>query len=508
MYSISRRAFVSSLSAAAGAAAWPAAGRSSTVGNTVAAAPALQSVRKFIQDKVTKGIVPSVVVQVTRDGKPIWAEAFGFADLENRRPATLDSIYKIASISKPFTVSALMTLVDRGIVDLDRPANAYLKSSKLRAYRGFPDQMTLRRLANHTSGLPIHEILFFDGAPRLTPAETIARYGFAASVPGTRFVYSNLGTATLGFVSADVTRTSWPAFMREAILDPLGLSSTFPELMPGREAAMAGAKARHLTRQYDYDISGRFVRTGAHLTSHPGASSMWSNAADLTRFAEMHLNGGAYRGRQILSPTAVATMQQFVVATDDPGVVHGSGWIQHANLVRRNFNHSGGGPGMGVALAAYPDDGVVSVVLTNYSGAMAVETNRQIAEALFGPAAAPPTSTAAKASAPPEPLIGKWCGFLRHHDGDIAVELNIVSGDSAEMRFGRIPPAQLAQVTARGGEFSGTAVGILMRGPGYHGDSIIDFALRLEDGLLVGIADTYAKGYFEVAHWVEMKRIS
>jgi CubicO group peptidase (beta-lactamase class C family) len=499
-----RRTFLESIAAGTAGSGLVARGSNSRL--AVHAPLALQSVRAFIVDKVGKGIVPSVVVKVTKHGRPLWAEAFGLADLETGRLATLESIYKIASVSKPFTVSALMTLVDTGVVTFDDPANQYLSGPKLRAFRGSPEQMTLRRLANHTSGLPIHEILFYDRAARLSPAQTISRYGFAAWVPGTKFVYSNLGTATLGFLSSDVSRKTWPRFMHDALLDPLGLASTFPEIVPGEEAAIAGQHAENLTPGYDYDISGRFVRTGAHLTSHPGASAMWSNVGDLTRFAEMHLNGGVHQGRQILSQASVATMQDFRVQSDEPGVVYGNGWISQAKLVRRNFEHSGGGPGMGVDLAAYPNDGITSVVLTNYFGAMAVETNRRIAEALFGPAAPLSAQPTGQPNATPDGLIGKWRGSLKHYAGDIPLAITVTSAKSAAIRFGRMPEATLSDVAARGLTFKGSITGVLMRGPGYDGDSIIDFELRREGDELIGIADTYSKGYFEVAFRVELQK--
>lgn len=222
---LSRRSFLEIGGAAALSLTLPGgkASAQATGNRTVAPPPSLAGVRGYVVSKIEAGIVPSLVVQVTRQGRPVWAEAFGFADLERRRPATLDSIYKIASVSKPFTVSALMTLVDQGRIDFDAPANRYLRGAKLRAFRGSPEAITLRRLANHSSGLPVHEILFYDGAARLSPAETVARYGFAAWTPGRRFDYSNLGTAILGFVSADVTNGSWPDFMRQALFDPLDL---------------------------------------------------------------------------------------------------------------------------------------------------------------------------------------------------------------------------------------------------------------------------------------------
>jgi hypothetical protein len=101
---------------------------------------------------------------------------------------------------------------------------------------------------------------------------------------------------------------------------------------------------------------------------------------------------------------------------------------------------------------------------------------------------------------------GRWRGFLRHHAGDIPLVLNVLRPDAAELSFGRMPPVALTQVSTKNG-FLGSTVGKLMRDPGYHGDSIIDLVLRVEEGRLVGIADAYAMNYFEVGYWVELDRI-
>jgi hypothetical protein len=234
---------------------------------------------------------------------------------------------------------------------------------------------------------------------------------------------------------------------------------------------------------------------------------MWSTVGDLTRFARMHLADGELDGVRILSSQSVRTMQQFTVSSGEAGVAYGNGWISHANLVHRNFNHSGGGPGMGAMLAAYPDDDVVTVVLTNYSGAMAPEVTRRIAESLFGAAGAVATQLSAAPPAAAPAIIGQWQGVLEHHRGNIPVTIGISAGNVAEIAFGRIPPTPLESVRVQGGEFSAVFQGTLVRQPGFHGESILEFDLRLEGGQLIGIADTYAKGYFEVAHWVRLKRV-
>ena len=468
-------------------------------------------VRDFIEEKISKGIVPSLVIKVVKDNRTLWAEAFGYADIEDKRRATLNSIYKIASVSKPITVTGLMTLVDRGLVGLDRPANDYLTRARLRAYAGAADGMTIRRLANHTSGLPIHENLFYDGAEPLSPDETIRRYGFAARAPGTHFQYSNLGTAILGFITEDVSRTPWSRFLKRNIFDPLGMRRTFAELTPGREREGAGRYASDLTLQYDYDIAARFVRTGPHSTDHPGGSSMWSSADDLVRFAQMHINGGLLDGTRILREESARVMQDLTVDSDEPGRKYGVGWWGDTSIGRRNFGHSGGGPGMGVMLSAYPDDNAITVVLTNYFGAMAPEVTKRLARVLFPDAKESRVETAQANPAPPRQsppasLKGTWEGKIVDSEGDVPLRLTIHDDGAVEAAFGKMPPVTLNGVTFGENGLAGNTEGVLIRRAGFHGVSVLDFQLRGEASRMVGICDVYAKGYFELAHWVEMEK--
>jgi CubicO group peptidase (beta-lactamase class C family) len=469
-------------------------------------------VRDFIEEKISKGIVPSLVIKVVKDNRTLWAESFGYADLENKRKATLNSIYKIASVSKPITVTGLMMLVDKGLVGLDKPANNYLTRSKLRAYVGSADEMTIRRLANHTSGLPTHENLFFDGSEPLSPDETIRRYGFAAWVPGTRFHYCNLGTAILGFITQEVSRTPWSQFLKRNLFNPLGMKRTFTELTPGREREQAGKYGSDLTLQYDYDIAARFVRTGSHSTDHPGGSSMWSSADDLVRFAQMHINGGVLNGTRIVREESARIMQNLTVESDEAaGRKYGVGWWGDSTLGRRNFSHSGGGPGMGVMLSAYPDDNTITVVLTNYYGAMAPGVTKQLAQVLFPVAKKNEIepvqqNTASTISKPPASLIGNWQGKIVYSEGDIPLRLAILDNGIAEVGFGKMPMVKLNDVTFSESGLVGNTEGVLIRRAGFQGVSVLEFQLRHEIDRLVGICDVYAKGYFELAHWVEMEK--
>lgn len=449
------------------------------VARTVAVPSELAPVRAYIEDKIARGIVPSLAVAVSRGGTLIWSEAFGLADLESRRRATTDTIYKLASLSKPVTATALMILVDRGLIDLDAPANDYLRGAKLRAHAGKASDITIRRLLNHTAGIPTHENLFFDGVPVLPRDQTIRRHGFAAWPPGARVHYSNLGTAILGFVTEDVAGMPWERFLDSALLRPLGMRRTALGIRRGHEHEAAVP--------YDYDIGSRFVRTGEHRTDHPGASSLRSTAHDMLRFLEMHLAGGG----RVLSPRAARLMH----TESSPG--YSLGFQSDA----RGFFHGGGGPGMGTWMRAFPREHIAFVVLTNYFGAMAEQVAKRISAALVGPD--PVTETPAPESRP-ELYAGTWRGALEHHQGPLPLTLTMPAGT---MTFGTTPGAQtLRDLSMTERELVGTAEGILDVHAGYHGPSQLEFHLRREGDALRGVCHVYAKGYFELPHWVELRR--
>lgn len=469
MSALDRREFL------AAAAALPLLARAQTVSSTVPAPAELSEVRKYIEEKVTHGIVPSVTVAMSRGGKLVWSESFGYADLESRRRAAPGTTYKLASLSKPLTAAALMTLVDRGLVELDRPANDYLAGAKLRAHAGSANDVTVRRLLDHTAGIPTHENLFCDNVPVLPRDETIRRHGFAAYAPGSRYHYTNLGNAILGFITEDVTRMPWERYLERALLQPLRMTRT------GLERRADAAV------QYDYDIGSRFVRTAEHRTDHPGASSLRSTTLDMLRFLETQLRGGA----PVLSASSARLMQDGLGFQTD--VIRG----------RRSFFHGGGGPGMGAWMRAFPEERIAFVVLTNYFGAMAEQVNKRICAALF-PDAAESEALQPAATEQPELYAGTWRGTLEHHRGDLPLVLTI-DGRKAEVKFGTTPWSQpLRELTFDKSEMIGTTEGILDVHAGYHGPSQFEFHLRREGNALRGVCHVYAKGYYELPHWVEL----
>lgn len=118
------------------------------------AAARFDDIRAYISSEMADKSVPSISVAVAQDGKILWEESFGWADREKRIEATPHTMYSMASISKPMTATGLMTLVQAGKIDLEKPVNDYLGNVKLRARVGDASGATVRRVANHTAGLP------------------------------------------------------------------------------------------------------------------------------------------------------------------------------------------------------------------------------------------------------------------------------------------------------------------------------------------------------------------
>ena len=245
--------------------------------------------------------VPSLAVAVSVRGRLLWEEAFGWAELGVRR-ATPDTLYSLASISKPITATALMVLVDRGLVDLDAPINRYLRpSAPVIGRAGSADGVTVRRVANHSSGLPLHFNMFYqqelDEGLRPPIDKTIRQYAQTVSRPGEGWQYSNLGYALLQHVvsrtasKAANAHTTFEDFLEREVLRPLGMAhTTFGNVKAVQ--AKDPALARQMAARYpEQSVSGGLAPLEDYDSDHPGAAAVWSSVRDVLRFGEFHCAG-------------------------------------------------------------------------------------------------------------------------------------------------------------------------------------------------------------------------
>lgn len=470
--------------------------------------PAFQSVRDYVQDVVRKELAPSIALAVVQGDRVVWAEAFGLADRERKVPATTDTIYQLGSVTKTFTATGVMMLVDRGRIDLDAPANAYLPGVKLRAYVGRADDITIRRMLNHTSGLPEAYNFLYYGAQRPSWDDTIRRFGFAFVAPGSRRVYANHALGFLGYITEVVSGKPWTTFLESELLDRIGMRHTSDRVRPGFAANQAMG--------YNIDAAGHFLRVPPYISDHPGAGEMRSSAKDLARWMRLHLNAGLLDGVRILKPDTARLMQRLS-SEDVPGSGRGSGlgWAVDTFLGQPSFSHAGGAPGVSTQVRAFPDRRIALVVLTN-AGAhdVVAEITRRITVALIPdardplPATEPPTAVAPPSeSVSPGATVGTWDGRLHQVDGDIDLRLVVRADGQVTVSFAGQPPQPLRGVAVNDTQISGLLDALIPSQAGFPGVPELSFQLERDGDRLQGLCKAYAYRQFGLPFWVALKRV-
>ena len=204
------------------------------------AVPSLSGVDKAISALMTQWGIPGGTMGIVKDGRLVYARGFGYADVEAKKVATPDALFRIASVSKPVTKAAILKLVEQGRFSLDAPAFALLPQlTPLPGATVDPRlrTITVRHLVDHTGGWdrmmtfdPMFrptEIAVATGTPAPASADAIVRYMLGQPLsfdPGTRYAYSNFGYSVLGRIIERVTGMSYDQYVKEAVLAPAGVS--------------------------------------------------------------------------------------------------------------------------------------------------------------------------------------------------------------------------------------------------------------------------------------------
>jgi CubicO group peptidase (beta-lactamase class C family) len=305
---------------------------------------------------------------VVSDGELAFFHGHGLADIATRTPVTADTVFRIASVTKTFTAVAVMQLWERGLVDLDAPASAYLRSYRLAPARPGFAPLTLRHLLTHTAG--IREVLHPWGLARMRDlGETVprgrlvpelARYYRGAlrvdAEPGTRFGYTNHGFATLGQIVADVTGVPLHQYLRDNVFEPLGMHSTDlvrSSRVLDRVATGYELRSRGAVPVADYDV----VTTGG------GAA--YSTANDLAAYLAALLGEGTNQHGTVLKPATTAMLFEPQYQPDPriPGL--GLAFFRMDLGGHLAVEHDGILPGFDAQIMLAPGDGLAVLALAN-----------------------------------------------------------------------------------------------------------------------------------------------
>jgi len=287
----------------------------------------LKRISAWLKADVEKGVIPGAVTLIARDGKIAYFEAFGFRDREKNLPMTRDSIFRIMSMTKPYTSLAIMMLVEEGKIQLYYPVSRYLPEFKdLRvavekrdestgktevAFEPVRREMTVQDLLRHTSGLtygfarsPVEDMYnasrVFDWTQ--TNAEMVTKLSKLPLryQPGTTWEYS-MSTDVLARIVEVVSGMSFDAFIRERITNPLKQTDTgFWVEDVGRQSRIA---------ELPKDQPSPFAQDVTKPNKwHSGGAGMVSTASDYARFCQTLLNGGHLDGVRLVSRKTIELM--------------------------------------------------------------------------------------------------------------------------------------------------------------------------------------------------------
>jgi CubicO group peptidase (beta-lactamase class C family) len=379
---------------------------------------ALDLLTAWIEYRLAYLSLPSIAVAVVHDQELLWSRAFGHADVEGGIPATPTTRYRIGSVTKLFTATAVMQLRDAGALKLDDPVAMHLPWFKIGREREHGEaQLTLRPLLSHTSGLP-REAAFPTGR-RLSflPWPTCARgcRQSTALASESQWKYSNLAMAMLGEVVAAVSSMPYAQYVERRILEPLGMSHTLVERIALEDPRLARGYGRRFPR------APRQRREAGDLGGLVPAGNMASTVEDLARFAMLQFRTGAASGTPVLAGTTLKEMQRMHWL--EPGWQ--AGWGLGFRIFREDgrvcFGHGGLVPGHAADVRLLPTEKIAVIVLSNAEDAWPFAYGQRAA-ALLVPAIAAATS-ALPVPREPDGGLSVYLGRYRNAWGDSQVLL-------------------------------------------------------------------------------------
>jgi CubicO group peptidase (beta-lactamase class C family) len=377
------------------------------------------ALQAFLSESIEKHGVPGASIGLLHEGA-ITVAAAGVLNLETGVPVTRDSMFQIGSITKVFTATLVMKLVDDGKLELDRPIVCYLPEFALASVAD-GQSITARQLLTHTSGIPGD---FFEdtGRGEQALAEYVRRCrSLHTNHPaGRAFSYCNAGYSVAGRLIEVLTGQSWDRVLRDWLFAPLGMShaASLPEDLVGKLAAIGHARdgdgrLRPLPSAYAIPFS-----------LAPAGATPTMSASDLLLFTQMHMLAGVSQdGARLLSAQSVDAMQAPLAAVPDGARSYfdhwGLGWSLRHWDGHALIGHDGNTDGQRAFLRVSPEQGIALAVLTN--GGAGIDLAREAIDAVLAKVARlPPMHELAKATQRAHDL-GRFVGNYRFAAGRFTI---------------------------------------------------------------------------------------
>ncbi|MEE9162558.1 MAG: serine hydrolase domain-containing protein [Candidatus Neomarinimicrobiota bacterium] len=412
--------------------AFPLQGASKFVDRHPPVADALTLLDLWIQEQLDWDRIPGLAIGIVYDQELIWAKGYGISDHEASTPVTPQTIFRIGSVTKLFTATAVMQLRDAGKLQLDDPLTDHLPWFDIQGSFEDAGPITIRHLLTHTSGLPReapfpywtdHEFPDLDALKASVPSQSML------FPPGEKYQYSNLGMGLLGHVVAAVSGLSYDQYVRTRIFEPLEMEHSTVVLSEDHRAALSREYGLFLPddsrRELTYYDAGA-LRAMGNITS---------TVEDLARFAALQFRQGPAGGSQLLKGSSLAEMHRphhvygswsggrglgfWLLRRENKTLVGHSGWIG-AHLSRFIFS---------------PAEKIAVIVLINTEASSTAAIAYQAYD-LVGPA------IVAAVAPPPEKRVASagWKKYLGTYADPWGWEVDVLILDKQLVLYGRNYP--------------------------------------------------------------------
>jgi D-alanyl-D-alanine carboxypeptidase len=310
------------------------------------------AVDDYIKVRMAREHIPGLSLVVIRDGKIIKAKGYGRASLELNVPATPDTVYELASTTKPFMAAAILLLAQDGKLALEDKVSKFVENT--------PDawkDITIRHLLSHTSGIKDYLADLRQDFPHDTPPEKIVKAAMEQPLnfaPGEKWAYSNTGYVLLGIIVQKVSGMTYDALLQERIFQPLGMMNTRrdtpDEMVPNRAVG------------YLWFGTFRNVEFLRYLMTNHGDRGILSTVRDLAKW------DAALSDTQLFTAATRKAMWTPVITFDGGAsqkMSYGLGWFLKNVNGHRQISHPGGAPGTAAIISRYPDDNLTVILLAN-----------------------------------------------------------------------------------------------------------------------------------------------
>jgi len=318
-----------------------------------AAAPKLPGVGDAMKEMIAKNEIAGAVTAVVSKDKVLHLEATGLADVAGKKPMKADTVFWVASMTKPITGTAILMLQDEGKLKVSDPVAKYLPEfANLKTPSGKPANLTITQILTHTSGLG--EAKPEDAKNARTLADLVPLW-LAVPMqyePGEKWRYTQSGINAAARIVEVVSGMSFDAFLQKRLFDPLGMKHTTFYLTPKLRSELVTAYAKNKETGLLEPVPPR-ADFGSPGRPPQGNGGLYSTAPDYARFCQMLLNGGTFKSRRFLSAEALNFL-----TTPQTGEMP-TGFFQNATFGNHGTNY---GWGIGTCVLRAPHEGVASML--------------------------------------------------------------------------------------------------------------------------------------------------